>query len=234
MSKAKTAAGDLTATPVDLQEIGSYQTLVRLPPLPAHTGPGRHRGWRKYRDRVQEASRAVTAALREAGFRRYAGTWVSRDSTMCASVNVTYPRTPGVCWGYMADTVGVRLYRPSGGPVHGIAVLYNHLLDGTYDALPDSEKHRMSGSSDSFAGWMDRRDRVARDRAETREDAARVAAQLADQAREEITSTRRRKLRQEIEQVRRNQQQFGGDPDVAGREIERLEALLAGNPEARS
>jgi hypothetical protein len=104
----------------------------------------------------REANRAaleeVRTALRAAGFREYKdnpamGGWYSADCY--ARIAVDYDR----------GTIGVEVSRDP-----TLAAYANHDLDGTYDALPLAEKHRLSGFGGSVEDWLREFDRCGKAR----------------------------------------------------------------------
>lgn len=81
------------------------------------------------REKYDAAKETVWAALVAAGFRLFDGEWYSRTCTA------------RIVSDYDAGTIGVEVRRSE------LAEFANHHLDGSYDALPLAEKHRLSGDT---------------------------------------------------------------------------------------
>lgn len=100
------------------------------------------------------AKKMITDMLLDAGFRWSEShhAWYSR--TQCAVIETDSPRD------IKTTTIGVTVM--DGGPrgVHYV----NHQMDGTYDALPLTEKFRMSGSPGSLENWLADFDRCGKSR----------------------------------------------------------------------
>lgn len=103
-----------------------------------------------------EAREAVRDALEAAGFREYTANpgakgWYSADCS--AQIVARYPCDLSTA------TLGIQISRQ---PL--LAALVTHELDGTYDALPLAEKHRLSGAGGTLESWLELFDRCGKRR----------------------------------------------------------------------
>jgi hypothetical protein len=145
-----------TATKIDVTKIGAYQPLA-----PYHPGRvGAPKLTEADREANARAGAVARVAIEAAGFRRCNVNPVEGWYLRTAAGEILTAGVVTSSDGNREDTLGV-VVSDQGGTIAEYAL---HHIEGTYDALPLAEKHRLSGSGGTLESWLAAFDRCGKAR----------------------------------------------------------------------